>query len=106
MILSLNAVEISTPEPKLDQLTSTRPVSGSTSTNSLSAVPLATVAAVTSNGPCHVWPPSVGRWIQRVGMVPVKFGAGQIHLTIREEKRNGRQRPPGSQLQLASPKTW
>src|SRR5438874_3932250 len=82
---SLNDVEISTPEPKLDQLTSTRPVSGSTSMNSLSAVPLARGAEATSNGPCQVWPPSVERWMQSVGIVPLKLGGFPVPFTMSEE---------------------
>src|SRR6478672_4248207 len=67
---SENVAEISTPPAttvvKLDQLTMTRPVSGSTSANSLSALsiaspltstrPLGLVAAGISYGPVHVWP--------------------------------------------------
>src|SRR4051794_38127280 len=70
--LSENAVRISTPPGaagvKFDQLTISRPVSGSTSMNSLSAasagsssstMPLGLVAAVITNGPCQVLPQSV-----------------------------------------------
>ena len=60
---------------KFDQLMRTRPVSGSTDMNSLSAAstgfgfppgpgsvrPFGFVAAVTSNGPVHVCPQSVDR---------------------------------------------
>src|SRR5512132_1654885 len=55
---------------KFVQAPITRPVSGSTSMNSLSAAsnafapdrsPFGFVAAVTSNGPVHVWPQSVDR---------------------------------------------
>ena len=74
-MLSEYVVEISTPPAatgvKFDQLMITRLVSGSTSTNSLSAAsrgepaaltrPFGFVAGVTSNGPCHVWPQSVDR---------------------------------------------
>src|SRR6185295_11877489 len=72
--LSEKAVRISTPPGaagvKFDQLTISRPVSGSTSMNSLSAasagsssstMPLGLVAAVISNGPCQVLPQSVER---------------------------------------------
>jgi len=72
--LSENAVRISTPPGaagvKFDQLMISRPVSGSTSMNSLSAasagsssstIPFGFVAAVISNGPCHVLPQSVER---------------------------------------------
>src|SRR5881396_2035768 len=74
-MLSENVVEISTPPGaagvKLDQLMITRPVSGSTSMNSLSASstgdpftstsPCGFVTGVTSNGPTHVCPQSVER---------------------------------------------
>src|ERR1700682_136990 len=55
---------------KLDHVTMTRPVSGSTSISSLSAAskglplmisPLGLLAGVTSNGPVHVFPQSVDR---------------------------------------------
>src|SRR6187200_2300606 len=72
--LSVNDVRISTPPGaagvKFDQLTISRPVSGSTSMNSLSAasagsssstMPFGLVAAVISNGPCQVLPQSVER---------------------------------------------
>src|SRR4029079_3074411 len=72
--LSENDVRISTPPGaagvKLDQLMISRPVSGSTSMNSLSAasagslsstMPFGFVAAVTSHGPCHVLPQSFER---------------------------------------------
>src|SRR5688500_20308743 len=50
--------------PKLVQVIMRRPVSGSTSMNSLSAASnrlKGFVAARTSNGPVHVWPQSVER---------------------------------------------
>src|SRR5712664_1954134 len=77
-MLSENEVEISTPPSakgvKLDQLTSTRPVSGSTSAKGLSATstlrsfrsPFGLVADGISNGPVHVCPKSVDRWNPRV----------------------------------------
>src|ERR1700730_16849032 len=72
---SENVVEISTPPGaagvKLDQLMIRRPVSGSTSVNSLSAAsrgdppavrsPWGFVTGGTSNGPAQVWPQSVER---------------------------------------------
>src|SRR5437660_11020322 len=78
MIVSENEVEISTPPRakgvKLDQLTITRPVSGSTSAKGLSAIstlrpfrrPFGFVAGGISNGPVHVCPKSVDRWKPRV----------------------------------------
>src|SRR5688572_28757451 len=73
-MLSENVVEISTPlivkGVKLDQLISTRPVSGSTSANGLSAAstlmpfrtPFGFVADGISNGPVQVCPKSRDRW--------------------------------------------
>src|ERR1043166_1278136 len=90
MMLSENVALISTPpgitavEVKFDQLMSTRPVSGSTSKNSLSAAsrafppvktPVGFVAAVTSKGPVHVCPQSVERCTLIVCAEPLKFGA-------------------------------
>src|SRR6059036_1212430 len=78
IVLSENVVEISTPPNakgvKLDQLTMTRPVSGSTSAKGLSArstlspdrSPFGFVAGGISNGPVHVCPKSVERWKPRV----------------------------------------
>src|SRR5205823_2155493 len=82
---SLNDVEISTPEPKLDQLTSTRPVSGSTSMNSLSAVPLARVGEATSKGPCQGWPASAARRMESGWIVPLKLGGFPVPFTMSEE---------------------
>src|SRR6267154_2118529 len=77
-MLSEKEVEISTPPRakgvKLDQLTSTLPVSGSTSAKGLSAIstlrpfrrPFGFVAGGISNGPVHVCPKSVDRWKPRV----------------------------------------
>src|SRR5438105_12670901 len=78
-MLSENEVEISTPPSakgvKLDQLTSTRPVSESTSAKGLSAIsalipfricPFGFVAGGISKGPVHVCPKSVDRWNPRV----------------------------------------
>src|SRR5205085_646686 len=78
-MLSENVVEISTPPSakgvKLDQLTSTRPVSESTSAKGLSAIsalipfricPFGFVAGGISKGPVHVCPKSVDRWKPRV----------------------------------------
>src|SRR5438093_13089985 len=74
IMLSENVVEISTPPGakgvKLDQLTSTRPVSGSTSAKGLSArstldpkrSPFGFVAGRISNGPVQVCPKSLDRW--------------------------------------------
>ena len=69
MMLSEYVVRISTPPSasgvKFDQLMSTRPVSGSTDMNSLSAAssgPWGFVADVTSKGPSHVCPQSKDRW--------------------------------------------
>src|SRR5215510_11528638 len=89
-MLSENVAEISTPpganavDVKFDQLNITRPVSGSTSANSLSAAsrafaaapvssPCGLVADGISNGPDHVWPKSVDRWTHIVCDVPVAF---------------------------------
>src|ERR1051326_8947644 len=77
-MLSENVLEISTPPSakgvKLDQLTNTRPVSGSTSAKGLSArstlnplrSPLGFVAGGISKGPVHVCPKSLERWKPRV----------------------------------------
>src|SRR6516165_8747278 len=87
---SENVTEISTPpgakavDVKLDQLIITRPVSGSTSANSLSAAsrafaadpvskPCGLVAVGISNGPDQVWPLSVDRCTHIVWAVPVAF---------------------------------
>ena len=67
--LSENVEEISTPpgafsvDVKLLHVMITRPVSMSTSANSLSAASPAcgSVAGPISYGPCHVWPKSVDR---------------------------------------------
>src|SRR5438874_3115806 len=78
-ISSENVAEISTPPSakgvKLDQLTSTRPVSESTSAKGLSAIsalipfricPFGFVAGGISKGPVQVCPKSVDRWKPRV----------------------------------------
>jgi hypothetical protein len=66
---------------KFDQVTSRRPVSGSTDMNSLSAAssghpsastcPFGLVAAGMTNGPCHVWPQSVDRYTASVSAMVV-----------------------------------
>src|SRR5437867_1639055 len=74
LMSSEKVAEISTPPGaivvKFDQLIITRPVSASTSANSLSAAsraltplrsPFGLVAGGISNGPVHVWPKSVDR---------------------------------------------
>jgi hypothetical protein len=52
--------------PKFVQLMKIRPVSGSTSMNTLSGKSLALVEVVTSRGAVHVAPPSVDTWRQRL----------------------------------------
>src|SRR5438105_5178358 len=83
-MLSENEVEISTPPSakgvKLDQLTSTRPVSGSLSAKGLSArstlrplrSPFGFVAGGIANGPVHVCPKSVDRWKPSVCAGPLE----------------------------------
>ena len=83
-------VEISTPPGekgvKFDQLTRTRPVSGSASMNSLSAAsrglpvpltaPCGLLTGPMTKGPCQVWPQSVERWTPMV--CTVRPGAGVL----------------------------
>src|SRR6516165_6011012 len=93
---SENVTEISTPpgakavDVKFDQLIITRPVSGSTSANSLSAAsrafaplsrPCGFVADGISKGPVHVWPLSVDRCTHIVCAEPL----AEIALTMMEK---------------------
>src|ERR1051326_7999945 len=83
-MLSENVLEISTPPDakgvKLDQLTNTRPVSGSTSAKGLSArstlaplrSPLGFVAGEISKGPLHVCPKLLERSNPRLSAGPLE----------------------------------
>src|SRR4051794_17182523 len=109
---SLNAARICGPaSEKLVQLMRTRPVSGSTSRNSLSAAspgPAGLVAAVTSNGPCQVWPQSVERCTPIVCALVVPSADAVIkiepytkvqaptYLTVGSPKTSGNFVPPTS----------
>ncbi len=64
--LSLRMQLISTAAPKLVQLRSTRPVSGSMSLNTLSAKAAVLVTGVATRGALQVTPPSVETWMQRL----------------------------------------